>query len=197
MKSIKFFLFSSIFVFFSSPFANALTVKPLNLEQLTRLAPRIVQVTCEEKQVEFDEYESGRMVAYYTFKVDDWIKGGGSNRLTIKQLAQGTDTSGPVAARVYFGLPEYTVGESYLLFLAADSGNTGLTAPLGIHQGIFPMEKRDGKWVIPGLHTRKTLFKGMEEKLPAKHLTIRQLSSKESANDYETFKSVIDAILGK
>src|SRR3989338_5752348 len=154
MKLFNFFLLRAIFIFFSSPFARAVTVKPLNLQQLTRMAPRIVQVTLDDKQVEYDDEESGRLVVYYTFKVNECIKGTCSDHLTIKQIAQGTSAEGPVTARINLGLPEYDVGKTYLLFLANDSPRTGMTAPMGVYQGHFPMEKQEDKWVIPGLHTR-------------------------------------------
>ncbi|MBI2339604.1 MAG: hypothetical protein HYU99_04445 [Deltaproteobacteria bacterium] len=197
MKTIKLWLLSVIFVLISSPFARALTVKPLSLDQLTRMAPRIVQVTCEDKQVELDEAESGLSVTWYTFEVLECLKGDCPEHLTIKQVAQGTESSGNSMARVNFGLPEYEVGKTYLLFLAGDSDKTGLTAPMGVFQGHFPMEKTGGKWTIPDLHTRKTLFKNMEAKLPGKGAMLKKLGSSGSSGDYEEFKSVINAILEK
>ena len=69
----------------------------------------------------------------YTFAVIDWVKGGSGQTLQIRQLGRSGATLLP-------GLPVYKMGRETLLFVHKPSA-IGLTSPVGMQQGFYPVEK--------------------------------------------------------
>lgn len=177
MKIIRSFLFISIFLVVSSPFATALSVKTLTFSQLVGLSQVILRGTLIEKKVGDDIYESGFIVVYYTFKVNECLKGTCEETLTFKQLAKG--------------LPDYEVGRSYVLFLPEATEKTGLIAPVGIHQGRYLLEQAGGKWVIPALRQNARLVKDLRTEANNRSLNLPALTKTSTADDYDSFKAVI------
>lgn len=185
-----FILFLSLF---SSANAQALSLLPVNFDQLVVIAPRIIDGTLIDKRSE-EDVDSGYLVTYYTFTVNEWIKGKGESQLVIKQVTPDREVG--LGGPNRFGLPDYTLNQRYLLFLAGDSVK-GLTAPLGVSQGIFPIVEKNGELTIPSLKTRHALFN------KTSHVgLIKGLSSSEQAltqgqsDSYPAFKSLIHKALG-
>ncbi len=176
IKTKLFSLFIFFTILFSSPFAGALSVKTLTLKQMVELADRIVRLTVTD--IRLGE-EGGRTVRYITGDVDEWIKGSGSDTLVFSQLPDTGESAGDIQVSSKMGLPSYEVGKTYLLMLAGDSENTGLTAPIGIWQGHMVLEKQNGKWVVPSMKTRPSLIKALGK----------------STNSYDDLKSAIKTIL--
>jgi hypothetical protein len=102
---------------------EAMVVRTLSLEEITRRADRIFVGTCVGMSEASSE--SGQPITEITFKIIDPIKGASGDRLTIRQIRGG---SGMV--------PGYAVGQEVLLFLHPESA-TGLTSPVGMGQGMF------------------------------------------------------------
>lgn len=188
-------LFTFFALFLSSQFAQALSVKQLNLKQLIDLSPRVVQGTVTDTRL---EQEGGSIVLYVTLKVEEWIKGEesapNSNTVVFKQVAEISE-GGETSQQLKLGLPQYEKGKTYLFFLAGDADTTGFTAPVGLHQGIFPMEKENGKWVVPSLKNRTALFKNLQKQVGGKILTSTQSSLEKGATDFDNFKSVIKTMV--
>ena len=74
-----------------------------------------------------------RPYVQYTFAVSDWVKGGSGQTLQIRQLGRSGVALLP-------GLPVYKKGQETLLFVHKPSA-IGLTSPVGMQQGLYPVEK--------------------------------------------------------
>lgn len=138
MKS-RFFLISLFLALLvGSPSTKALLVKKMTLRQVTSFSQRIFRGMVLDSSIENDAYESGYLVHYYTLRVEECLKGDCGTGITFKQIVSGDK------------LPDYQVGKTYLLFLPEESPKTGLLAPVGISQGIYPLESSKGRFLVRG-----------------------------------------------
>ena len=183
MKHRQHFLFTLFFIFFSSSFAWGVMFKSLTLSQMVAIAPRILLFTVTDQRLEYDQYESKLYVNYVSGNVAEWIKGAGADTLTFKQIADVKDDNWDgTQASMRHNLPQYTTGQTYLLFLAGDS-EIGMASPIGGAQGVIPVQKENGEWVLSG---------------QTKALSKAQLglgTTKTTKNRYEDLKSVIKTLL--
>ena len=111
---------------------QAASVLPLDLDRIVGDATVAFQGTVTDTRSERDA-QTGWIVTYVAFRVDDALKGPVGSTYTMKQvggrLADGT------TYRVD-GVPTFTPGESYVVFLTAPS-SLGLSSPIGLFQGKF------------------------------------------------------------
>ncbi len=175
--------------------ANATLVKSLNIKQLTGLAHQIVRAKVVNKQIEADPYESGALVCYYTLAVEETLKAplaGPSDEIIIKQLADGTTTQNGLAVRQQYNFPQYEVGKTYVFFLPQAHSKTGLSAPIGLAQGVFEIvADRAGRETVPAFVARAGILKkGLTDDAQGKLL---KAQVEKVANDarYEEFKKMI------
>ena len=103
---------------------GATSLRPIDLETLTRLADQIFEG--EVTEVHAGQDENGLPVVWVTVKVTHGIKNTRAGSLVNFKQFNGT-----VA-----GLPRYQPGEQVVLFLAAPS-RQGLSAPVGLGIGKF------------------------------------------------------------
>jgi len=108
--------------------AHATSVRPLELEELVKQSHQIFVGRVVDVQ---QGTLSGTGFNYieYTFSVDEWVKGGSSRTVKVRQLAR---------PMVIPGLPSYKKGQDLLLFLHRAS-EIGLTSPVGMQQGYYPV----------------------------------------------------------
>jgi hypothetical protein len=127
------------------PPAHASRVRPVNLEQMTARAGRIVQGECTAVEVERDT-ELQCDVASVTLRVEQTLKGDTAETLTFRMLAGRAE------------LPAFAEGERVILFLYHES-RSGLTSPIGLGQGKFTIvtDKQGGKLALNGFGNT-TLF---------------------------------------
>lgn len=133
--------------------AEAASVLPLSVEQMTRGAEKIFVGTCIATEESVNEY--GLSVLTVTFTVQEALKGDMGQTVTFRQLnpiqppPPQPGVGGLWQDIQTFGLPSYTHGEEAVLFLAKE-GKIGLTAPLGLAQGKMPVAvtATGGKQVI-------------------------------------------------
>jgi hypothetical protein len=113
----------------------AVTVQPVTLAVLTASAGRIFRGECLAAEVETTEVAGARIVVTrYTFRVNEYLKGKGPSTITFRQV--GTPQGGPRDLGGLAGIPVYTPGREYVLFLLPES-SAGLTSPAGVKQGVF------------------------------------------------------------
>ncbi len=140
--------------------ANASTVRPLNLEEMTGRAAQVFVGRCTAVEIVTDEV-LGVPVAVATFEVRAVLKGAVGRTATIRQLpsADGT-TSGPAGIA---GMPTVRPGEEVVLFLYGATAS-GLTAPVGFGQGKFAVvsDKSGRRFAINGFGNRH-LLRGLKE----------------------------------
>ena len=113
--------------------AAAATVLPVSLDHLVDNAVVAFEGTCVGNRSERDA-ATGMVVTYTTFSVRDVLKGNVANVHEIKQIGGSLPDSGLVY-RVD-GVPSFTVGESYVVFLAGVSA-AGFSSPIALSQGRF------------------------------------------------------------
>jgi len=115
--------------------AFATSVLPLDLGQIIDMSAIAFQGTVVDVKTGKDP-QTGMLVTLTTFRVDDVLKGDVPASYTVKQIG-GEDSSTGVKFKA-FGVPTYTVGQSYVLFMNGVS-SAGFTSPVGLQQGLFPI----------------------------------------------------------
>jgi hypothetical protein len=113
--------------------AFATSVLPLDLGQVIDQAAVAFQGTVTDVKSGKDP-QTGLLVTLTTFRVDDVLKGDVGATYTVKQVG-GEDSSANLRFKA-FGVPGYSVGESYVLFFNGVS-SAGFTSPVGLQQGRF------------------------------------------------------------
>lgn len=170
--------------------AQATSVKPVNLDELTTLAETVVKAELVDSQVVLDKEESGKMVRYYTWKVLDVIKGQADSELVFKQLADGeyrADSGLVVRQRLFF--PTYQKGKTYVLFLPEAHPDTGLLAPIALWLGVYEVQKdADGNENVPQLKARAKMLR---QDMPSGRFLGLQKSQIEQSSDYKSFKALV------
>lgn len=126
------------------PSANATSLLPLTLEQLSTRANLIFHGRVIENSTARDE-RSGQIATYTEFEVIELIKGDTADRHTIKQIGGHLKETG-TTLRIQ-GVPRYIVGDTYVIFLPEKS-SLGFSSPLGLYQGSFTVSTIDGEQVV-------------------------------------------------
>lgn len=127
--------------------AQAGTVIPLNLAQMTRAAETIFVGTVTSWESRLDA--QGHPATFYTFRVDIPFKGDlqAGQTFTLKQFGYHRPDLRTGEAFQFYGLPKYRLGARYLLYLTAESAQ-GFRAPVGLEQAAFRV-LADGRAVNP------------------------------------------------
>jgi hypothetical protein len=130
-------LFAALFcaLAYLSP-AQAVSVLPLYLEELIDNSAVAFEGKCTGNRTERDA-ASNMVVTYTTFEVREVLKGSVGSTHEIKQIG-GSLPDEKLEYRVQ-GIPTFTVGEDYVVFLAGTS-SAGFSSPIGLSQGRFGIE---------------------------------------------------------
>ncbi|HHJ35592.1 MAG TPA: hypothetical protein ENJ87_07490 [Gammaproteobacteria bacterium] len=139
-----FFVFALFLNFLALGNATATSVLPLSLEQLSVRANLIFHAKVLSNEVKRDT-QSGQIATFTKFKIIDTIKGDTGTTHTIKQIG-GQLQSSNLALRIQ-GVPSFTVGRDYVVFLP-DVSSLGFCSPLGLHQGSFSVLDIDGEQTV-------------------------------------------------
>jgi len=124
--------------------AYATTVLPVSLKQLSTGAYMIFHGKTIANRVEQDPI-SGQVVTYTDFTVIETIKGPSTSKYTIKQLG-GRLPNSTVYLSIH-GIPKFTAGEEYLVFLPRIS-RLGFCSPLGLYQGSYSIQTVNGEKIV-------------------------------------------------
>ncbi len=123
---------------------SATSVLPMTLAQLAQQATTIFYAKVLTNRVALDK-RSGQVVTFTDFQILDSIKGKARTQYTIKQL--GGKLPGSQYTLHVYGIPSFTVGREYVVFLPAPS-KLGFCSPLGLYQGRFNIETIQGEKII-------------------------------------------------
>ena len=113
--------------------ATAASVLPLYLDEIIDTAATAFQGTCTGNRTERDA-QTGLIVTYTTFLVQERLKGDVGTSITIKQIG-GRLSDGSMEFEMP-GVPTFAVGGSYVVFLHGVS-QAGFSSPVGLGQGRF------------------------------------------------------------
>ena len=170
--------------------AHATTVRPLALDEMTATAATIFHGKCIGNET-LREPGTKLIVTRTTFTVEEVMKGSPGTTLTIKQVG-GTLPNGD--SMQIEGVPTYSVGENYVLFLNGVS-TLGLTSPTGLSQGRFNIEMGEGG----ARATNGRDFREMAAPVPLRNLP-KDLQSAPSARvthiRIDDLKSIVRALRG-
>ncbi|MEQ1743522.1 MAG: hypothetical protein ABL869_13610 [Candidatus Nitrotoga sp.] len=164
-----------------------MSVLPLYLDEIVNDAAIAFQGKSLENHSELDP-QTNSIVTYSTFEVQEVLKGEVGATHTIKQI--GGKLQGKTNQTT--GVPTFTVGESYILFLYGVSAS-GFSSPVGLGQGKFNIIP-----VSTGFHvTNGRDFKEMTLGIPA-HLVppsaqnkMRQAPGPAKQLDLDEFKQLV------
>lgn len=198
----NFVLTVTLFVGFFVTSAQATLVLPVSIHNIAKLSEHIFIGTCIGRKTELDEYESGQMVTWYTFRVDpdDWIKGEswtGDEMVVWKQLAQGNFKIDGQAVHQNFHSRDFEVGKEYWVALPKPS-SVGLLFPLGLSQGSLEVQTdENGARRLPELKSRmKFLQHGLDKKKSSKNLFLKsQVNTISDDDSVDNFKAVIQSAM--
>ena len=116
--------------------ARATSVLPLYLDQIIDGAAIAFHGNCIDNRVERD-IQTGLIVTYTTFQVQDVLKGQAAPVHIIKQIGgRLPSAAGSIEVRRIEGVPQFEVGQSYVVFLYGVS-SAGFSSPVGLGQGKF------------------------------------------------------------
>jgi hypothetical protein len=111
--------------------AEAGTVRPMSLEQMTERADMIFTGRVAGKRAEWNA-ERTRIYTYVTFEVDRYLKGGTESGVATVRLLGGQ--VGRYLVQLP-GTPQFTIGEEVLLFCAGQQAR--IPSVLGLSLGKF------------------------------------------------------------
>jgi hypothetical protein len=135
--------------------AEASRVRPVNVEEMTERAARIVTGRCTEVRTVADPV-LGVELTEITLEVERSLKGEPAPRITFRTLGAASVDEPPLRGVV--GMPRFRPGEKVILFLYAES-RSGLTSPVGLGQGKFLVVKdKQGREVALNGAGNRVLF---------------------------------------
>ena len=142
--------------------ATATMVESFNFDEMVQRADRIFSGTVTA--VEHGVTAEGAPYVAYTFAVSDSFKGDVGTTLTIRQFGFGA--AQPRGDGLYQtfkvpSMPAYKKGEEVFLLASAES-ELGLSAPIGLFQGAFRLNRDvDGEVLANNGSDNVNLFKDM------------------------------------
>lgn len=144
--------------------AQAASVREVLLDEIIDTSAVAFQGVCTSNRTERDSI-TNLAVTYTTFEVKDVIKGNVNATHVIKQIG-GVLPAGEASFRVQ-GVPKFTVGEEYVVFLAGVS-SAGFSSPIGLSQGKFSVQQSAaGKTVANGTDFRVTTSRMKNVAIPS------------------------------
>ncbi len=166
--------------------AVAASVRQLLLDEIIDTSAIAFEGTCTGNRTERDPL-TNLVVTYTTFAVTDVIKGSVHATHTIKQIG-GTMPDGEASFRVD-GVPSFSVGQDYVVFLAGVS-SAGFSSPIGLSQGKFTVKQQaTGKTVSNGRDFREMTTRVPIDVLPATDTPAHQV-------DLQKFKQLARSRVG-
>ena len=140
--------------------ARAASVLPLYLDEMIDTATTAFEGRVTANRTERDA-ATKLVVTYTTFEVVDVLKGAVGTKYEIKQIG-GKLPDEALEYRVH-GVPTFSVGETYVVFLAGVSP-IGFSSPIGLSQGRFGVQEHaTGRRVANGRD-----FRDMTSRITAK-----------------------------
>ena len=152
--------------------AGAASVRQLLLDEIIDTSAIAFQGTCTSNRTERDAL-TNFIVTYTTFDVKDVLKGSVLTTHTIKQI--GGEMPGSELSFRVDGVPTFTVGADYVVFLAGVS-SAGFSSPIGLAQGKFSVRQTPaGKTVSNGRNVRELTAQIPPELAPTDAASARRL----------------------
>lgn len=183
----KQFLFTCLLSLIIAMPARAMSVLPLYLDEIVNDSAIAFQGKSLENHSERD-LQSGSIVTYSTFEVQEVLKGEVGATHTIKQIG------GKLAGETHqtTGVPTFTVGESYVLFLYGVSA-AGFSSPVGLDQGKFNIIPVSKGFHVTNGRDFKEMTLGISANLipPSAQIKMQRASGPINRLDLDEFKQLV------
>ena len=172
--------------------AEALSVLPLYLDDIIDTAAIAFQGRCIGNRVERDA-QTGLVVTYTSFQVEDVLKGQTGSSHTIKQIGGrlADDASGVMVHEIE-GVPRFVPGQRYIVFLN-DVSAAGFSSPVGLGQGRFDvLQDASGPQITNGRDFRQmTANKLRSQMSQSVQSKLEQTSSRIEQLGLDEFKQLV------
>lgn len=173
--------------------AQAASVLPVGLDHLIDRSTTAFEGRCLSNRSERDA-ATGFVVTYTTFAVVDPLKGQLGSTHTIKQI--GGSLPGESLQYKVEGVPSFSVGEEYVVFLAGVS-SLGFSSPIALGQGRFGIRAGEsGREVGNGRDFKELAANLPQAQLPARALARIQAAGPVRQINLDDFKQIVRARLG-
>ena len=173
--------------------ACATSVRPLALDEMAVVSNTIFQGKCIDNRSE-RETNTRLIVTYTTFEVHETLKGKLGATHVIKQIG-GTLKNENASFNVE-GVPTFTVGEEYVVFLTGVS-SAGFSSPLGLSQGRFSITTGpSGKRVGNGRDLREMTATIPDRQVPLSMQQEQASSGRFADIDLADFKGLVQQLSG-
>ena len=168
--------------------AYATTVRPMTLDDIVGSAAIAFEGTCISNRTERDS-STNQVVTYTLFQVSDVLKGTVPSTYEIKQV--GGQLPDGLSYEIH-GIPKFTPGQSYVVFLAGVS-SAGFSSPMGLSQGSFDVavDASGGKVVRNGRDFGDMTANIPDVQLPAAVAKSRAVNARSTEMNLDTFKSLV------
>ena len=168
--------------------AHATSVVPLYLDEIIDTATTVIHGTCIGNRSDRDP-QTGMIVTYTTFQVQDVLKGQAGFTHIIKQIG-GDLPDGSLKYKVQ-GVPTFKVGENYVVFLYGVS-SAGFSSPVGLGQGRFNVViDETGAQVTNGLDFKEMTSRMLPREIPQAAKSKLQQVGPVSRMGLDEFKQLI------
>ena len=172
--------------------ARAASVLPLYLDEMIDTATTAFEGRVTANRTERDP-ATRLIVTYTTFEVVDVLKGAVGARHEIKQIG-GKLPDEAMEYRVH-GVPTFSVGETYVVFLAGVSA-VGFSSPIGLSQGRFGVHEHAGGRRVANGRDFKDMTARITARLPeAARARVTQEEGPVRDLDLDDFKRTVRAHL--
>ena len=159
----------AILLFMTIP-SEATSLRVMNLADLVGNSQRIFSAVCQNVSSGLDE--NNLPFTRYSFRVTDSIHGVANQQVVvIKQFGLSEPIqleNGVTQVSRIEGMPRYTPGQEYLLFLNQES-RLGFSSPIGLLQGAFRVQGRGtSRTVVNGIRNANLLIdtrKSMQQRV--------------------------------
>lgn len=181
------FLFTCLLSLIIAMPVRAMSVLPLYLDEIVNDAAIAFQGKSLENHSERD-LQTGSIVTYSTFEVQEILKGEVGATHTIKQIG------GKLAGETHqtTGVPTFTVGENYVLFLYGVSA-AGFSSPVGLDQGKFTIIPVSTGFHVTNGRDFKEMTLGISADLvpPSAQIKMQRASGPINRLDLDEFKQLV------
>lgn len=126
--------------------AAATSVLPISLQRMTAVADIVFHGKAVSNETRLDPV-SKNIATFTRFEVIEVVKGTPGRTHTIKQI--GGQIPGSNSRLIIYGVPQFTTGEEYVVFLPKAS-SLGFSSPLGLSQGKFDIRNSGEQALVHG-----------------------------------------------
>jgi len=200
MKRRIAFLFSFLSLFLIVATADSYQIIRVNLPTIVSKSEVAFKGKCESfevKKIYPPNNPQGLIVTHYVFSVADCLKGECGSRFEYDQWGAPKREAKALGVPYAVGFAQFNTGSDYVVFWTSRT-KLGLRAPMGMQQGVFKVDVKDGRETVVNSFSNSNLFKGLPKTQTVskalKAANIDENSPPSGPMLYDDFKKVVDML---